>query len=203
VELIAFWWKLTRAFNFFPACKTPKERKQEKGSKIDLFLLARQKKITIFFHTFTVCVLRKSMESLSSPRGRYFAFMNSSIYFLPWVIKKNGVEISETLHKHKKKPWLDVNISEEDEDSPWALFSSVFGGTTVRNFGRSSPATISFWLRLSGDDFCTGTNEPVIVKTWGGGAISNGDGASSTEHCESHSETSEKKRRESEKWLLH
>lgn len=65
---------------------------------------------------------------------------------------------------------------------PWA-FSVFIGG--VRNFGRSSPATISFWLRRSGDDFETGTNEPVIVRTWGGGTISNGD--ASSEHCESHS----------------
>lgn len=68
---------------------------------------------------------------------------------------------------------------------PWA-FSSVFGGV-VRNFGRSSPATISFWLRRSGDDFWTGTNEPVIVKTWGGGAISMGVGNASSEHWESQS----------------
>lgn len=71
---------------------------------------------------------------------------------------------------------------------PWA-FSVFVGG--VRNFGRSSPATISFWWRRSGDDFVTGTNEPVIVRTWGGGATSNGD--ASSEHCESHSEKERKK----------
>lgn len=68
---------------------------------------------------------------------------------------------------------------------PWAVFS-VFGGV-VKNLGRSSPATISFWWRRSGDDFWTGTNEPVIVKTWGGGAISTGIGNVSSEHCESQS----------------
>lgn len=59
----------------------------------------------------------------------------------------------------------------------------------MRNFGRSSPATISFWFRRSGDDFCTGTSDPMARTC--GGTTSIGEGSS--EHWESHSEGTEKK----------
>lgn len=77
---------------------------------------------------------------------------------------------------------------------PWA--SSVC--LMVRNLGRSSPATISFWLRRSGDDFCIGTSDPM-ARTWGG-TTSIGDGCSS-EHCESHSGKKKEKKIISHNWM--
>jgi hypothetical protein len=58
----------------------------------------------------------------------------------------------------------------------------------VINFGRSSPATISFWvIRRSGDGFCTGTSAPIAM------ACGTSIGDISSEHCELHSVEERKK----------
>lgn len=78
---------------FSRARKDPQERKQEKGSKIDLFLLARQKKklhITIFFSemlTRSQCVLGEFGKSLSSPRGLFCIY---ELFDFPQLIQRSS-----------------------------------------------------------------------------------------------------------------
>lgn len=125
----------------------------------------------------TMKLVTRRFKVTQKARKRHLLFalaMNSEKNVFKRV-KRYEVEFVVVINdKHEATPNL------WDENSPWA--SSVC--LMVRNLGRSSPATISFWFRRSGDDFWTGTRDP-IARTWGG-TTSIGDGSS--EHWESHSE---------------
>lgn len=123
---------------------------------------------------------------IKAERGKCLAawktFPSVQTFKVPWTRRADvggGVLHEVKLTHDKWQRTFGVELAKNLRlNSPWA--SSVW--VIERNFGRSSPATISF-CRFSGDAFWTGTSEP-IVSTWGE-TTSIGDGSS--EHCESHS----------------